>query len=826
MRAGHPKAPGGAGAPGAAAAGTRQGGCDGGHIVLEGIRTPPGGWKTAVAPPPRPHPEPEASGRPGLGRAQSPHGSPESAAAGALTRLDAGRLDELLGELGSDLRAMGTPSPAAREARRRRAAQRADALLLGAGGLFPLEAPAPAAGGHSAPCSPMGDRRLGGGVSASPAPRARVGSAGTPRPSVLGVADIRGAGRSSGSAGSTVAHPPGEAFHGFSQQSRQTRRQASPASESQTPPASPRLAPAAWAAATAAAGSIPEPYLAPGDFLPQPLGLRNGAPQSLWEERQNPKKSGLAAQRPAAPFAAAVGALQPAQARGDPAAHDLACVDTGRAGVPAVSPGGVMPPPFAAGGHSGSMPGAAHARARMPFVPRHANWRASKPVLPRCSIPSLEGWSTAPQCPGRAAAAPRANMWSELGLRPVELRMGVAVGGACERAHGAATTESGCSPLSDSPPPPLPPLPGALLRARLGPLDADGRSYAFDEVLLPGGPPEALAAQAAPLVAAALAGGTAAALALGRSGSGKSWCLSGSGGPQEPGLMARLAEQLFAGLAVRAAQCTEAAASGATPAAAVHMTAFEIVNERVVDLLAPVAKQRRGHGSASPGARHEVFRDAAGRAHVSNLAALPLAGAAEFARALSAAFARRSADPGGPNGARPPRHGAATFVVTLLVAPPAGGGPLGKLALAEVAGGSVAAAASAAGASTAGRSGAAALRQRLSAAASAAARQHSAKGPVPARQSTEALAVAEALAASARLRGAALAPVQRACKLTRYLADTLCPAGAVLAVLCVDPSEAAQAASLATLALAPRLRLAAAAKGKCHRNPSLAATCI
>ena len=47
------------------------------------------------------------------------------------------------------------------------------------------------------------------------------------------------------------------------------------------------------------------------------------------------------------------------------------------------------------------------------------------------------------------------------------------------------------------------------------------------QVLLPGAPAESLASQAAPLVAAALAGGTAAALALGRTGSGKTWCLSG-----------------------------------------------------------------------------------------------------------------------------------------------------------------------------------------------------------------------------------------------------------------------------------------------------------
>ena len=70
-----------------------------------------------------------------------------------------------------------------------------------------------------------------------------------------------------------------------------------------------------------------------------------------------------------------------------------------------------------------------------------------------------------------------------------------------------------------------------------------------------------------------------------------------------------------------------------------------------------------------------MFRDASGRAHVSNLAALPLSGAADLPRALAAASARRSADAGGPRGAHPLRHGAATFVVTLLVAPPGLGAP-------------------------------------------------------------------------------------------------------------------------------------------------------
>ena len=50
-------------------------------------------------------------------------------------------------------------------------------------------------------------------------------------------------------------------------------------------------------------------------------------------------------------------------------------------------------------------------------------------------------------------------------------------------------------------------------------------------------------------------------------------------------------------------------------------------------------------------------------------------------------------------------------------------------------------------------------------------------GATPARAVPEARAVVEALAAAARPHGAALTGAQRACRLTHYLADTLCPAG-------------------------------------------------
>ena len=50
-------------------------------------------------------------------------------------------------------------------------------------------------------------------------------------------------------------------------------------------------------------------------------------------------------------------------------------------------------------------------------------------------------------------------------------------------------------------------------------------------------------------------------------------------------------------------------------------------------------------------------------------------------------------------------------------------------------------------------------------------------GAAPACAVPEARAVVEALAAAARPRGAPLTGAQRACRLTHYLADTLCPAG-------------------------------------------------
>jgi len=176
------------------------------------------------------------------------------------------------------------------------------------------------------------------------------------------------------------------------------------------------------------------------------------------------------------------------------------------------------------------------------------------------------------------------------------------------------------------------------------------------------------------------------------------------------GLMAQLAAQLFARLAA-------ARAANAHGGATVHMTAFEIMNERVADLLAAPSQQLRGRPGAgqaprkrlccarraprplfgwrpshirhtfsvtagtrvnsifAAGPRHNVFADSGGRTHVANLAALPLAGAADFEAALEAVRARRAVDPDGPRRGSPARHGAATFVVTLLVAARSAGAP-------------------------------------------------------------------------------------------------------------------------------------------------------
>ena len=62
------------------------------------------------------------------------------------------------------------------------------------------------------------------------------------------------------------------------------------------------------------------------------------------------------------------------------------------------------------------------------------------------------------------------------------------------------------------------------------------------------------------------------------------------------GLMALLGSQLFGGLASRAS-----AGEGCPAGASVHMTAFEIVGERIMDLMAPALPPRNVHKPASPG---------------------------------------------------------------------------------------------------------------------------------------------------------------------------------------------------------------------------------
>lgn len=65
--------------------------------------------------------------------------------------------------------------------------------------------------------------------------------------------------------------------------------------------------------------------------------------------------------------------------------------------------------------------------------------------------------------------------------------------------------------------------------------------------------------------------------------------------------MTLLGTQLFAGLASRATPAGGAAVAGSPASASVHMTAFEIVGERIVDLLAPALPRHRVQGPASPG---------------------------------------------------------------------------------------------------------------------------------------------------------------------------------------------------------------------------------
>ena len=115
------------------------------------------------------------------------------------------------------------------------------------------------------------------------------------------------------------------------------------------------------------------------------------------------------------------------------------------------------------------------------------------------------------------------------------------------------------------------------------------------------------------LILAALAGQNAAVLAMGRPASGKTTLMQGMPsccGQQNVGLVQQAVQQLFEHMHQKAAAETAptvlAAAQtsmAAPPAYAVHMTAFEIIEERLCDLLTPASGTGAtpwGRGPRSP----------------------------------------------------------------------------------------------------------------------------------------------------------------------------------------------------------------------------------
>ncbi|KAK9813039.1 hypothetical protein WJX72_007912 [[Myrmecia] bisecta] len=356
------------------------------------------------------------------------------------------------------------------------------------------------------------------------------------------------------------------------------------------------------------------------------------------------------------------------------------------------------------------------------------------------------------------------------------------------------------------------------LQAALGTHVADSRLFSYDQVVI----------------------------ALGRDGTGKTYTVSGTHiahddrpGPQPVGLMTQLVSSLFHSTATRS-----------TTATTVHVTAFEIQEESLTDLLQarpatsrPAGGRRpsaeewaprsRLAGSArSPPVKHEVFIDREGRTWVSNLTAVPVADAAAF-EALRETISRRRHSARG----EPSHHGDATFVLTLMVTAelPVPGAPqranggaspprpasaslrtsgdrrtCSKLTFVEVGGSS--SGPLPASSTTVGRLKAIGLKHALSPAAPAApsaafggpkAAAAGKRGGGVNLQDNVMWAVSEVIWAAARGRNI---PVPyRLCKLTRYLQDTLTPSGKALVLLCVNPAEEARAASLSTLALGARM---------------------
>ncbi|KAL0034861.1 hypothetical protein WJX77_010604 [Trebouxia sp. C0004] len=417
-------------------------------------------------------------------------------------------------------------------------------------------------------------------------------------------------------------------------------------------------------------------------------------------------------------------------------------------------------------------------------------------------------------------------------------------------AHGPSWCRVICKLLPSPPPHFAHPLGPHLLQTSLGLHGADAKNYAFDQVLLEDCCEADVAQQASGVVEAVLQGRNSVVLALGQAGSGKSHTMLGGAlhdvdASSSTGLSTILVESLF--LEIQQRQLPAEVQS-------VYVTAFQIMNETIQDLLqvreAEVKQSHRRGGSASD--RHDVFMDKQKRTWVSNLAAFQISTPADFANMLSLISGRRHQS----SSSHPHMymsHAPSSCVITLLVTadvptasvpssakrrssnPQSGTQSQGlpamtrvcsKLSFVEVGSSAVAGATGPMRTVSAG-----ALRHQLSRTSTRVStvssyarcssmrdrRQSLPSGEGPIRngaagsrgvgrgkaQDSTMRSVSEVVWAAAHGKGV---PVpNRACKLTRYLRDTLCPSGRAVGIMCMDPAISAQAVGMPTLAASERM---------------------
>ncbi|KAL0051815.1 hypothetical protein WJX82_002647 [Trebouxia sp. C0006] len=420
-------------------------------------------------------------------------------------------------------------------------------------------------------------------------------------------------------------------------------------------------------------------------------------------------------------------------------------------------------------------------------------------------------------------------------------------------AHGPTWFRLICKLLPSPSPHFAHPLGPHLLQTSLGLHGADAKNYAFDQVLLEDCSEADVAEQASGVVEGVLQGRNSVVLALGQAGSGKSHTLLGGAlhdqdASSNTGLSTTLVESLFLEIQQRRLPAE---------VQSVYVTAFQIMNETIQDLLqmreaeADAKQSHRRGGSASD--RHDVFVDKQKRTWVSNLAAFQISSPADFANMLTLISGRRHQS----SSSHPhmyTSHAPSSCIVTLLVTAdvptasvpssarrrssdpqsgerqsqglPAMTTVCSKLSFVEIGSSAVASATGPMRTVSAGP-----LRHQLSRTSTSVStvssyalcssmgdrRQSvpSGKGPVrngaggsrgvgrgKAQDSTM-RSVSEVVWAAAHGKGV---PVpNRACKLTRYLQDTLCPSGRAVGIMCVDPAIFAQAVGMPTLAASERM---------------------